>query len=75
MTGPAPEEVGDVEVGDLGGNGSATAPEVGRFALLWRPVLSRSAVLREELSYGRSKIIAMLNEEMGREVVKEVVLR
>ena len=34
-----------------------------------------SAVLREELSFGKSKIIAMLNEEMGREVVKEVVLR
>ena len=34
-----------------------------------------SAVLREELSYGREKIIKMLNEELGREVVKDVVLR
>lgn len=34
-----------------------------------------SAVLREELSYGRAKIIAMINEELDREVVKEVVLR
>lgn len=34
-----------------------------------------SAVLREELSYGKEKIITMLNEELGREVVKEVVLR
>ncbi|NMH29270.1 DUF721 domain-containing protein [Flavobacterium silvaticum] len=34
-----------------------------------------SAVLREELSYGKSKIIAMINEELKREVVKEVVLR
>lgn len=34
-----------------------------------------SAVLREELSYGKEKIIKMLNEEMGREVVTEVVLR
>lgn len=34
-----------------------------------------SAVLREELSYGRAKIVTMINEELGREVVKEVMLR
>lgn len=34
-----------------------------------------SAVLREELSYGRAKIVTMINEELGREVVKEVILR
>lgn len=34
-----------------------------------------SAVLREELSYGKEKIIKMINEELGREVVKEVILR
>jgi hypothetical protein len=34
-----------------------------------------SAVLREELSYGREKIIKMINEELGREVVKDVMLR
>lgn len=34
-----------------------------------------SAVLREELSYGREKIVKMINEELGRDVVKEVVLR
>lgn len=34
-----------------------------------------SAVLREELSYGKQKIIAMLNEELRKEVVKEIVLR
>jgi|SRR6218665_67406 len=34
-----------------------------------------SAVLREELSYGKAKIIKMINEELRREVVKEVVLR
>ena len=34
-----------------------------------------SAVLREELSYGKEKIVKMINEELGREVVKEVVLR
>ena len=34
-----------------------------------------SAVLREELSHGKSKIVAMINEELRREIVKEVVLR
>jgi hypothetical protein len=34
-----------------------------------------SAVLREELSYGKQKIIKMINEELGKEVVKDVVLR
>lgn len=34
-----------------------------------------SAVLREELNYGRAKIVKMINEELGREVVKDVVLR
>jgi hypothetical protein len=34
-----------------------------------------SSVLREELSHGKSKIIAMINEELQREVIKEVVLR
>ena len=34
-----------------------------------------SAVLREELSYGKEKIVKMINEEMGREIIKEVILR
>ncbi len=34
-----------------------------------------SAVLREELSYGKHKIIKMINDELQREVLKEVVLR
>jgi hypothetical protein len=34
-----------------------------------------SAVLREELSYGKDKIIKMINEEMGKEVVRSIVLR
>tara|TARA_R110002167_G_scaffold7078_3_gene33399 strand:- start:48 stop:344 length:297 start_codon:yes stop_codon:yes gene_type:complete len=34
-----------------------------------------SSVLREELSYGKEKIIAMLNEEMGSEVIKKLILR
>lgn len=34
-----------------------------------------SSVLREELSYGKEKIISMLNESLGKEVVKKIVLR
>jgi hypothetical protein len=34
-----------------------------------------SAVLREELSFGKDKIKAMLNEELRRDLIKEVVLR
>lgn len=34
-----------------------------------------SAVLREELSYGKEKIIKMINEELGKEVIKDVILR
>ncbi|MDX1363076.1 DUF721 domain-containing protein [Arenibacter latericius] len=34
-----------------------------------------SSVLREELSHGKSKIINMINEEMGKELVKKIVLR
>ena len=34
-----------------------------------------SSVLREELSYGKDKIIKMINEDLGKEVVKDVVLR
>ncbi len=34
-----------------------------------------SAVLREELSYGKDKIIKIINEELGKEIVKSVVLR
>jgi len=34
-----------------------------------------SSVLREELNYGREKIIRMLNEELGRELIQKLVLR
>ncbi|TXG38991.1 DUF721 domain-containing protein [Seonamhaeicola maritimus] len=34
-----------------------------------------SSVLREELSYGKQKIITMLNEELGKEIVKKLILR
>ncbi|MBJ6366952.1 DUF721 domain-containing protein [Snuella sedimenti] len=34
-----------------------------------------SSVLREELSYGKQKIINLLNESLGKEIVKKLVLR
>jgi len=34
-----------------------------------------SSVLREELSYGKQKIIHMLNEDLGKEIIKKLVLR
>ena len=38
-------------------------------------VFLTSAVLREELSYGKQKIIKMINEELRKEVVTDVILR
>jgi hypothetical protein len=34
-----------------------------------------SAVLREELAYGKQKIISMLNEELRKDIVKDLILR
>lgn len=34
-----------------------------------------SSVLREELSYGKEKIITMLNEALGKELIKKLILR
>ena len=34
-----------------------------------------SSVLREELSYGKEKIIAMLNEALGKELIKTIILK
>ena len=34
-----------------------------------------SAALREELSYGKSKMVKMLNEEAGGNVIDEIILR
>lgn len=33
-----------------------------------------SSVIREELSYGKGRIIDMLNERLGKKVVKKIVL-
>ncbi len=34
-----------------------------------------SSVLREELSYGKDKIISNLNEELGKAIIKKLVLQ
>lgn len=34
-----------------------------------------SPIVREELTYGKSEIIALLNEELKREVVRDIVFR
>jgi hypothetical protein len=34
-----------------------------------------SSVLREELQFGKQKIITMINEELRKEVVTDVILR
>ena len=60
---------------NLMGNGVqnyTTAVELRRDTLF---VSLSSSVLREELSHGKSKIISMLNEELGKELIKKLVLR
>ena len=34
-----------------------------------------SSVLREELSYGKGKIIGMLNEALGKDLINKLILR
>jgi len=34
-----------------------------------------SSTLREELSYGKEKIIKLLNDELGKEIIKKLILR
>lgn len=34
-----------------------------------------SSVLREELNYGKEKIIKMLNEDLGKSLIKKLILR
>ena len=34
-----------------------------------------SSVLREELSYGKEKIIGMLNEALGKDLINKLILR
>ena len=55
-----------------GVNNYTTAIEL-KYDILY--VKLSSSVLREELSYGNEKIIKMLNEAIGKEVIKKLVLR
>lgn len=55
-----------------GVNNYTTAVQLERDTLY---VQLSSSVLREELSYGKEKIIAMLNESIGKEIIKKLVLR
>ena len=34
-----------------------------------------SSVLRQELSYGKQKIISLINEEIGQKIINKIVLR
>lgn len=34
-----------------------------------------SPIVREELSYGKAKIIKMINEDLRKEVIKDIILR
>lgn len=38
-------------------------------------VYLRSSVLRNELEYGREKIIKLVNEELGEDIIRDVVFR
>ena len=55
-----------------GVNNYTTAIELKRDTLY---VQLSSSVLREELSYGNEKIVRMLNESVGKTIVKKLVLR
>lgn len=60
------------KVMDNGVNNYTTAVELRNDTLF---VSLSSSVLREELSHGKSKIIEMINEEMKKDLVKNIVLR
>ena len=34
-----------------------------------------SSVLRQELSYGKQKIVDLLNKELGKKIIQKIVLR
>jgi hypothetical protein len=55
-----------------GVNNYTTAVQLDRETLY---VQLSSSVLREELSYGKEKIIKMLNESLGKELIKKLILR
>lgn len=59
---------------NLMGNGVANYTEAVELKNKTLYVRLTSSVLREELSYGKEKIIKMINEEMGKEVINKLIL-
>lgn len=55
-----------------GVNNYTTAVQLERDTLY---VKLSSSVLREELSYGKEKIVRMLNEALGKDIIKTLILR
>ena len=60
--------------GKLMGNGVVSYTESVKLQNKTLIVKLKSSVLREELSYGKEKIIKMINEEMGDELVTKIML-
>lgn len=60
---------------NLMGNGVANYTEEVELRKETLYVKLTSSVLREELMFGRDKIIKMINNEIGKELVKSLVLR
>lgn len=56
------------------GPGVANYTDSVRFTAGVLTVKLRSSVLREELSLGQSKIIALLNEHLGKDLVESLML-
>jgi hypothetical protein len=58
----------------LMGNGVVSYTESVKLQNKTLVVKLKSSVLREELSYGKEKIIKMINEEMGDELITKIML-
>ncbi len=58
----------------LMGNGVMSYTESVQLQNTTLVVKLKSSVLREELSYGKEKIIVMLNEELKQELIKKLML-
>ncbi len=61
--------------GDLMGNGVNTYTTSVKLNKDTLYVELSSSVLREELSYGKDKIVSMLNEALGKDLITKLVLR
>lgn len=59
---------------ELMGNGIANYTESVTLKNKTLVIKLKSSVLREELSYGKDKIIKMMNEQLGEEVINQIKL-